>query len=75
MGQDALEAREATLGAENLDTLTSVNNLRLVLSSQGKYKKAEVMHWRALEAEEKVLGREYLDTLTSANNLRLVLSS
>jgi Tetratricopeptide repeat len=54
MDQRALEAREATLGAEHLDTLASVNNLRSVLLRQGKYKEAEVMHQRALEAGEKV---------------------
>ena len=75
MGRDALEAREATLGAEHLDTLSSINNLGLVLSWQGKYNKAEAMHWRALEVKEKVLGLEHLDTLTSINNLGLVLSS
>ena len=41
-------------GAELLDTLASVNNLRLVLLRQGKYNEAEVMHRRALEAGEKV---------------------
>ena len=54
MDRRALEAREATLGAEHLDTLASVNNLRSVLLRQGKYKEAEVMHQRALEAGEKV---------------------
>ena len=54
MDQRALEAREATLGAEHLDTLASVNNLRSVLLRPGKYKEAEVMHQRALEAGEKV---------------------
>jgi len=44
----------ATIGAEYLDTLASVNNLRSVLLRQGKYKEAEVMHQRALEAGEKV---------------------
>ncbi|XTI94662.1 hypothetical protein V2W45_965165 [Cenococcum geophilum] len=75
MGRDALEAREVTLGAEHLNTLTSVNNLGLVLSRQGKYKEAEVMHWWALEAKEKVLRREHLDILASADNLGLVLLS
>ncbi len=35
---------ENMLGKEHPDTLTSMNNLALVLSSQGKYKEAEEMH-------------------------------
>jgi len=44
IGRGALEAREATLGVEHPDTLSSINNLGLVLESQGKYKEAEAMH-------------------------------
>ncbi|KAF2186324.1 TPR-like protein [Zopfia rhizophila CBS 207.26] len=73
MGRGALEAKEATLGAEHQDTLTSVINLGLVLSRQGKYEEAEVMHWRALEGYEKVVGPEHPFTLTSVNNLGSVL--
>jgi Tfp pilus assembly protein PilF len=69
MGRAALKAREATLGAEHPDTLTSIDNLGLVLERQGKYEEAEVMHRRALEAKEKVLGPEHPDTLTSLNKL------
>ena len=61
------------LGREHPDTLTSVNNLGLVLDSQGKYEEAEAMHRRALEGYEKVLGREHPDTLTSVSNLGNVL--
>ena len=71
MGQSALEAREAVLGAEHQDTLTSVNNLGSVLKGQGKYDEAEAMHRRALEGMEKV--PEHPDTLISINNLGLVL--
>ncbi|XTI86155.1 hypothetical protein V2W45_1466924 [Cenococcum geophilum] len=66
MGRDALKVREVTLRAKYLNTLTSVNNLRLVLLRQGKYKEAKAMHWRALEGYKKVLRLEYLDTLTKA---------
>ncbi|KAJ4179575.1 hypothetical protein NW767_014587 [Fusarium falciforme] len=69
----ALEGREKVLGREHPHTLTSVNNLGLVLQSQGKYEEAEQMHRRALEASEKVLGREHPDTLTSVGNLGSVL--
>ncbi|KAI9855044.1 MAG: hypothetical protein M1813_000588, partial [Trichoglossum hirsutum] len=75
MDRSALEAREATLGREHLDTLTSVNSLGLVLSKQGKYEEAEAMHRRALETREKALGPEHPDTLTSVSNLGSALES
>ena len=75
MGRGALEAREAALGAEHPDTLTSVSQLGSVLESQGKYKEAEAMHRRALEGYEKVLGPEHPDTLTSVSQLGSVLES
>ena len=61
------------LGAEHPDTLTSINNLALVLRDQGKYKKVEEMSRRVLKGREKVLGVEHLSTLTSVSNLALVL--
>ncbi|KAJ9663362.1 hypothetical protein H2198_000879 [Neophaeococcomyces mojaviensis] len=68
------EVMEATLGLEHPDTLTSMNDLALVLSNQGKYEQAEEMHGQTLEVQKKVLGHEHPDTLTSMNNLALVLS-
>jgi len=73
MGASALEAREATLGEEHPDTLTSVSHLGLVLERQGKYEEAEAMHRRDLKGSEKVLGPEHLNTLTSVSYLGLVL--
>jgi tetratricopeptide (TPR) repeat protein len=75
MGRGALEAREAILGAEHLDTLASVNNLGWVLRSQGKYEEAEAMLRRALQGKEKVLGSEHPGTLASVTNLGSVLRS
>lgn len=57
------------------DTLTSIDNLGLVLSGQGKYEDAEAMYRQALTDREKVLGPEHPDTLTSVNDLGLVLPS
>jgi tetratricopeptide (TPR) repeat protein len=75
MDRGALEAREAALGAEHPNTLTSLSNLALVLRLQGKYEQAENMNRRALEGREKVLGKEHLDTLMSLNNLAAMLQS
>ncbi len=67
--------KEKMLGKENPSTLTSMNNLAEVLSSQGKYDEAEEMHRQALALRETVLGKEHPDTLGSMNNLAGVLSS
>ncbi|KAF1966378.1 TPR-like protein [Bimuria novae-zelandiae CBS 107.79] len=69
----ALEGREKTLGEQHPRTLTSANNLALMLLAQGKYDEAEKLHRRALEGSEKELGMQHPDTLTSASNLALVL--
>lgn len=61
------------LGKENPYTLTSMNNLALVLNGQGKYKEAEEVNRWTLELKEMVLGREHLDTLMSIHNLVTVL--
>ncbi|KAK7993917.1 hypothetical protein PG989_007298 [Apiospora arundinis] len=41
MHRETLTLREEVLGREYPDTLGSMNNLALVLQSQGKYSKAE----------------------------------
>ncbi|KAK1656993.1 hypothetical protein BDP55DRAFT_43077 [Colletotrichum godetiae] len=73
--RQTLELREKVLGPENPDTLTSMDNLAVVLGSQGKYDEAEQMHRQTLELREKVLGPENPDTLISMNNLAVVLES
>jgi tetratricopeptide (TPR) repeat protein len=73
MNRRSLEGSEKALGKEHPNTLTSVNNLALVLRYQGKYEQAEEMNQRALEGYEKALGKEHPNTLTSVNNLALVL--
>ncbi|KAK3176975.1 hypothetical protein OEA41_008301 [Lepraria neglecta] len=66
---------EKMLGKEHPSTLTSMNNLALVLSSQGNYEEAERIDRQALALRETVLGKEHPDTLGSMNNLAEVLSS
>ena len=53
------------LGTEHPSTLGSMDNLALVLSSQGKYDEAEEMHRQALTLRERVLRKKHPDTLTS----------
>ena len=64
MVQEALYARERTLGKEHPDALGSVSNLASVLRDQGKCEAAEEMNRRALDGCEKALGKEHPNTLT-----------
>ncbi|KAL5891148.1 hypothetical protein ACKVWM_002172 [Pyricularia oryzae] len=75
MHRETLALREKVLGPENPSTLTSMNNLALVLDNQGKYEEAEQMHRKTLALYKKVLGPENPSTLTSMNNLASVLDS
>jgi tetratricopeptide (TPR) repeat protein len=61
------------LGKEHPDTLTSVNNLAVLLYSKGDYEGAQPLYERAMEARERVLGKEHPDTLASLNNLAFLL--
>jgi tetratricopeptide (TPR) repeat protein len=71
----ALEASERVLGPEHPHTLTSVNNLAVLLRSKGDNAGAEPLYRRALEARERVLGPEHPNTLKSVNNLALLLNN
>ena len=65
--------KKKTFGRRHPFTLRSMNNLALMLESQGKYEEAERINRQALALWETVLGKDYPDTLTSMNNLALVL--
>lgn len=75
MYQQELELNEKVLGKENPLTLTSMNNLALALSNQGKYDEAEPIYRQTLALREKVLGKEHPNTLISMKNLALLLKS
>lgn len=60
-----LEKRMEVFGKKHLHMLTSMNNLGLVLSDQGKYAEAEAMHRATLALREEVLGKKHLGTLWS----------
>ena len=57
MEEDALDIRQELLGKEHPDTQTSMNNLALALSNQGKYKQAEEMHRQELALCERGAGQ------------------
>ena len=52
-------------GKKHPDTLTTMNDLALVLSRQGKYAEAEAMNRQTLEIKEEVLGKKHPSTFTS----------
>ncbi|CAE6955672.1 KLC2 [Symbiodinium natans] len=60
---------------EDPSTLTSMNNLGVLLKKQGKVVEAEQFYRRALARRRAVLGNLDPDTLTSINNLAVLLST
>ncbi len=71
----ALELRTRVLGPEHPDTLTSMNDLGLVLRKQGLLDDAEKLYRRALSVQLPTLGKEHPDTLITLNNIANVLRS
>ena len=61
--------REAILGDDHPDTLSSINNLAALYRSQGKYDKAEPLYVECLAKRKEILGDDHPDTLSSMNNL------
>jgi hypothetical protein len=64
-----MEIIKRVLGLEHPDTLTSINNLALTYSRQGRWQEAEELEVQVMETRKKVLGLEHPDTLKSMNNL------
>ena len=64
-----IETRKRVLGAEHLDTLTSMANLASTFWNQRRWKEAEELFVQVIETRKRVLGAEHLDTLTSIANL------
>ena len=65
----AIETRKRVLGAEHLDTLSSMANLASTYRNQGRWKEAEELEVQVKDTRKRVLGAEHPDTLTSMNNL------
>jgi serine/threonine protein kinase len=73
--QSAYETRRRVLGEEHLDTISSGENMGLVLAHLGRFAEAERFWIDALERRRRVQGNENPDTLAAINNmgaLRLV---
>ncbi|HKI21771.1 MAG TPA: serine/threonine-protein kinase, partial [Isosphaeraceae bacterium] len=67
----ALELRNAELGPDHPDTLSSQNTLGLAYQTAGRLDRAIPLLRRTLATRAAKLGREHPDTLTSAKNLGL----
>jgi tetratricopeptide (TPR) repeat protein len=73
--ESALTIREKALGSHHPDTAMSLNNLALLLGSQGDYEGARPLYERALAICEKMLGAEHPHTAHTLNNLAALLDS
>jgi DUF2075 family protein len=70
-----METRKRVLGDEHPDTLTSMNNLASIYTSQGRGKEAEILGEQVVMTRKRVLGDEHPDTLTSLDNLASIYTS
>ena len=64
--REALELSRSTLGPKHSDTLTSLNNLAVLLGAQGKLGEAEPLMGETLEVRRATLGE-----ISSMSNLWL----
>ena len=73
--RQVIELRMKVLGPKHPITLSSRNNLALVLHSQGKHEEAEQIHRQTLELTIEVLGPKHPETLAIMTNLANTLNS
>ncbi|MAT47848.1 MAG: hypothetical protein CMO35_10535, partial [Verrucomicrobiaceae bacterium] len=71
----ALALRREHLGNEHPDTLSSINQMGLCLSSMGRHEEAASFVREALEARRLTLGNEDPHTLQSISNMGVLLMS
>jgi len=71
----ALMFREGALGPDHPDTAESVNDLALLLKTQGDFAAARPLYERALAIYEKVRGPDHPNTATSLDNLAVLLQN
>jgi len=70
-----VDLHKKVLGPEHPDTLTSMNNLAVTYSKQGKHNEAGELQLKVLDLCKKVLGTEHPDTLVSMSNLATIYSN
>ena len=57
------------LGADHLDTISSLDNLAISINNQERYQEAEALYQQALEGRKRVLGADHPDTGNAMYNL------
>jgi non-specific serine/threonine protein kinase/serine/threonine-protein kinase len=73
--RQAVDARRAALGNDDLETLTSIDNLARLLLEHGQPDEAEPLAREALAGRRTRLGESDPDLLTSLSNLASVLNA
>ena len=68
-----MEKRKEVLGEGHPSTLTSMNNLAMTYSNQGRWEEAEKLVVEVMEKRKEVLGEGHPSTLTSMHNLAFTL--
>ncbi len=63
-----LQVFRRVLGDDHRTTLSSINNMGVLLKAQGRLADAEPFYAEALDGRHRVLGDDHPDTLTSINN-------
>src|ERR1022692_1542923 len=71
----AVEIRRSILGAQNPDTLKSMNDLAIVLEDESRYAEAEKWSRATLDTRRHELGSEHRDPLNSMSQLALILNN
>jgi CHAT domain-containing protein/Tfp pilus assembly protein PilF len=71
----SLKIYEKALGPEHPRVAMSLNNLAVLLETQGNYAEARPLQERALKIREKALGPEHPDVAMSLNNLAMLLQT
>ena len=64
--------RKKVLGADHLDTLTSMNNISLSYMLHGMWAEAEEMNTQSLTAQKKLLGKKHILTMESTADWALI---
>ncbi len=66
LGEDTLARRRRVLGEDHPDTLTSADNLVMILGRVGEHRAARELAEDTLARRRRGLGEDHPDTLTSA---------
>lgn len=75
MYKRALRIEEEPLGPEHPNVATTLNNMAMLLGSQGEYEEALPLIERALRIKEEALGPEHPDVAAVLSNMGGLLKS